>query len=267
MSRLEGTRAADVVEAEEPVWKISKYHVNEPKRETCIHSPIFIGLYHVSGTELGTDSALTELHQGERVLASCQVLPWQYLILSLPRSHHTRKGGGTFGVTKGAEFALASKESPTEAARLSDRQHWQALCEFRWTRSPWTSRGSHKRHQRRQGIYGRAWPKRTTWNYRRPRATGSPGKCGKLFRLLTFFQIDFQGRMYVRQQKLPIGDASVQCIQGKTEPRRFKDSKSLKRWTDLASKSCLRGTLLYVISHLCLFSFWTNPVMEASKDT
>lgn len=68
-SRLEGTRAAGVVEAEEPVWKIRKYHVNEPKRE------IFIGLYHVSGTELGTVPAPTELHQGETVLASCQVLP------------------------------------------------------------------------------------------------------------------------------------------------------------------------------------------------
>lgn len=117
-SRLEGTRAAGVVEAEEPVWKIRKYHVNEPKRETRIRLPIFIGLYHVSGTELGTVPAPTELHQGETVLASCQVLPWQYLLLSLPRSCHAPKVGGTFRVPEGAGFAFALKESPTEPAGL-----------------------------------------------------------------------------------------------------------------------------------------------------
>lgn len=85
-------------------------------------SPVFIGLYHVSGTELGTDPAPTELHQGETVLASCQVLPWQYLILSLPRSRHAPKAGRTFRVMEGTRFALASKESPTEPARLPD---WQ----------------------------------------------------------------------------------------------------------------------------------------------
>ena len=52
----------------------------------------------------------------------------------------------------------------------------QAFYEFRRAWSSWASRESCRRHKRRQGVDGRAWPKRSTWSRRRHGATGSSGK-------------------------------------------------------------------------------------------